>query len=166
MGVYFLTMFMLGLITGVYGTLTIITALGQRALNRRKRELEKSTPKMESVSSRMKRVKDITNEQLDIQSATAGPQKNAMHGKYKNGLISRMKELDEQKNEILKSIILDGFDPTITVMDTDGSVAEIKLSEFLAQNGIIIPPKGSQPPPKPSSKFTVVKGGKDDGTTH
>lgn len=163
-----LAIFMLGFLFGVYTTLTLITAIGQRAINKRKKELEKSTPKMESVSSRMKRVKDITSEQMDIQGATSGPQKNAMHGKYKNGLVSRLKELEEQKNEILKSIVIDGFDPEISVMDTDGTVATIKLSEFLAQNGITIPPKGSQPPPqKPTSRFTVHKGGKDDGgTTH
>lgn len=162
-----LIVFMIGLMIGCVGTIILTLEVVKRAMDKRKNDLTQASTKIESVTSRMKKVKEITNEQLDIQSATSGPQKNAMHGKYKNGLTSRLKELEEQKNAILTSIVVDGFDPEITIMDEDGTVTTTKLSEFLAQNGITIPPKGSQPPPRPVGKFVVHKGGKDDGgTTH
>lgn len=155
--------YVLGMISGAMLMIVATILVGKRAMDKRK---ESSAKKVESVSSRMKKVKELTAEQLELQSHAQGPQKNALHGKHKNGLIGRIKELETTKNEILKSIITDGFDPEITVLDETGVVTTIKLSEYLAQTGITIPPKN--PPPSPTrqvGKFTVYKGGKDDGGT-
>lgn len=158
-----LAFYILGLLTGAVGAITFTIYMGKRLMDKRQDEGKK----VESIGSRMKRVKDLTTEQLDLQGQVSGPQKNALHGKYKNGLIGRIKELEEQKTEILKSIITDGFDPELTVMDNAGVVSTIKLSEYLAQTGITIPPKNPSPSTKQIGKFTVHKGGKDDGgTTH
>lgn len=158
--------YVLGIATGAIGIIALTLWLGKRAIDK---ETKAKLPSKESVSTRLKKVKEITNEQLDLQGAISGPQKNALHGKYKNGLIGRIKELEEQKVEILKSIITDGFDPEITVIDDSGVVTALKLSEFLGQNGITMPSKDSQPDAqtKQVGKFIVHKGGKDDsGTTH
>ena len=159
--------FILGIITGATGVITLALMMAKRSLDKLKKDTE-TNGKKESVGSRMKKVKDITTEQLDLQSQVLGPQKNALHGKYKNGLNGRIKELELQKADILKSIITDGFDPEITVVDGAGVVTTIKLSEFLANSGIIMPPKDTKQPTKQVGKFTVHKGGKDDGgnTTH
>ena len=158
--------FILGTIFGATGIITLALMVAKRSFDKLKKEAD-AKPKTESVGSRMKKVKDITTEQLDLQSQAVGPQMNALHGKYKNGLNGRIKELELQKADILKSIITDGFDPQITVVDGAGVVTTIKLSEFLAQTGIVVPPKNQQPT-KQIGKFTVHKGGKDDGgnTTH
>lgn len=153
-----LVFFMLGLFTGLLIAMVTLAVMGMR--------LSKKMDRTESVSKRMLKVKELTKEQLELQAQTSLPQKNALHGRYKNGVIGRIKELEEEKNTILKSIITDGFDPEITVMDESGVVTSIKLSEYLGQNGITMPPKETTPPKTNSrqiGKFTVHKGGKDDG---
>jgi hypothetical protein len=155
-----LAFYVLGILTGAVGMVTLTIYLGKRALDKRKAEGESPTKK---------KVKEITNEQLDLYSQVSGPQKNALHGRYKNGLNGRIKELEEEKSSILKSILTDGFDPEITVMDGAGVVTTVKLSEFMAESGITIEPKKTEPvSTKQVGKFTVHKGGKDDGgnTTH
>jgi hypothetical protein len=160
--------YILGILSGAVGVVALTLYLGKRSLDRKVKENAATGKQIESVSSRMKKVKDITTEQLDLQGQSLGPQKNALHGKYKNGLIGRIKELETQKNDILKSIIEDGFDPEITTIDQAGVVSNIKLSDFLASLGIFVPSKNSETSTKQVGKFTVHKGGKDDGgnTTH
>lgn len=162
-----LAYFVFGNITGAVGIVILTLFLSKRALDKLKKEAE-SKGKTESIKSRMDKVKGIIAEQLDLQNHVVGPQKNALHGKYKNGLNSRIKELELEKTDILKSIIADGFDPEITVIDGSGVVTTIKLSEFLINSGISMPPKGTKLPPEQVGKFTVYRGGKDDGgnTTH
>ena len=173
-----LAVYVLGFLTGAISLIIVTIAIAKRSFNKRKKELE-TGKKPESVGARLKQVKDITTEQLDLQGQISGPQKNGLHGRHKNGLVARLKELESQKTEILKSIVADGFDPEITVMDETGVVTNIKLSEFLAQNGVVMPPvvpkpeapkvpAGPPPAPKQHGRFMVHKGGKDDGsgTTH
>ena len=158
-----LVYYILGFLTGVCGAITFTIYMGKRLMNKR----QDKGKKVESIGSRMKKVKDITNAQLEMQGQASGPQKNALHGKSKNEIIEKIKDLESEKNEILKSIIIDGFDPELKVMDNAGVVSAIKLSEYLAQTGITIPPKDLTPSTKQIGKFTVYKGGKDDGgTTH
>ena len=168
--------FILGFFSGALGVVIFTIIVGRHALKKHLKKVDTQEAKVESVGSRMKKVKDMTSEQLDLQGQASLPQKNALHGRYKNGVIGRIKELEGQKNDILKSIIADGFDPEITVIDETGVVTTIKLSEFLAQSGVSIPtpPPASKEPtvppsPKQVGRFMVHKGGKDDGsgnTTH
>ncbi len=153
-----LAFFLLGMISGACLTIATTVLIGKRLMNK-----DSTKKRPETVNERMKKVKAITEEQLDLQSGAQGPQKNSLHGRYKNGLIGRIKELEEQKNDILRSILADGFDPEITVMDGSGVVSTIKLSEFMAQNGITMPPKPAPTSTKQVGKFTVHRGGKDDG---
>jgi hypothetical protein len=148
------------------------------------KELDKLTggldDKVPSVNKRFSRIKEIINEQLDLQSYAEGPQKNSMDGKNKNSMIRTIKSLEEEKNDIFRSIINDGHDPKITVMGLDGVVTEMKLSEFMAIYGVDMspPPDDKAASTKKnitttkktskSSKFIVHKGGKNDseGTSH
>jgi len=165
-----LIVYISGFLTGSLVALIAVGYIGKLMLSRKeKSSLDKKS--LESVSVRMKKVKELTSEQLELYSAASGPQKNALHGRYKNGLNGRIKEIEEEKTAILKSIITDGFDPEISVMDDAGVITKIKLSEYLAQSGIVIPPKEEAketPKAKQLGKFTVVKGGRDDSgnTTH
>lgn len=160
--VVLLAFYILGFISGAVSIVVLTYFIGSRAVKKRKDELESNSKKKESVSSRIKRVRDLTNEQLDLQGAASGPQMNALHGKYKNGFIGRIKEIDDEKFNILKSIIADGFDPEITVIDSAGVVTTVKLSQFLADAGINKEPSTPQPPKSTKSKFTVHRGRKDD----
>jgi hypothetical protein len=185
-----LASFVLGVLAGMSSTVIVAFHMARKSLKEKKVATDKfleefnkltgnSTKRAESVDERLSRVKEIVNEQLDLQSRTEGPQKNAMDGKYKNSMIKTIKSLEEEKHQVLKSIIDDGFDPTVTVLGPDGVVTEMKLSEFMAQAGIDMPPvkpKDKAPAAATtnksgatkSGKFIVYRGGKDDGegTSH
>jgi len=166
-----LAFFVLGLIAGATLTVSGTIWYGARMLKRSKEKLA-AVPKDTklSVGDRMKRVKEIATEQLDLLQQADGPQKNGLDGKYKNGLNRQIKQLDEEKNQLLVSILEDGHDPELTTMDSSGVVTKMLLSEYMAYMGIKMTPKKQPETPKTEriGKFTVVKGGKDDGgnTTH
>lgn len=168
-GVILLGFYVLGLISGVIGTISLTIYIGTRAVKKRKEE--QANPKKMSVSDRMKRVKELQGEQLELAQRADGPQKNGLDGKYKNGLNGEIKRIEEEKTAILVSIIEDGHDPELTTMDASGVVTQMKLSEYMAYLGIKMQSKKSAaatPKTERIGKFTVVKGGKDDGgnTTH
>jgi hypothetical protein len=111
------------------------------------------------VADKIRRVKEITREQLNLMPSTGGPQKNALHGKHKNSINRTLSSLEDEKNELLNSILNDGHDPEITSMAGDGTSSKMKLSEFLART----PPSSSEKNTntKKINKFTVHQGGKD-----
>jgi hypothetical protein len=165
-----LVSFILGLILGFVSTVGLVLYLGKKSLSKKLESkldsLKDATKKIESVSDRMKKVKDIVSQQLDMQAQATMPQKNGLDGKYKNGLIREIKRLEEEKHEILKSILKDGFDPEITTIDEAGVVTSMKLSQFMADQGIVVQKEDKQTikeTPKQIGKFTVYKGGRDDG---
>lgn len=131
------------------------------------------------VKPRLDRAAQITQEQADIMNQAEQPSKNSLHSRYKNGLIAQAKLLEEEKTELLRSIIADGFDPEITVQTANG-IEKMHLSEYLASQGYDLgskPATNNEAPPasteekkaEPSirkvGKFFVIKGGKDE-TNH
>lgn len=166
-----LSFYMLGIITGAIGIVTMTLAHANKTAKNKLKALSTDKP---TVDQRMKKVKELVAEQLELSRRADGPQKNGLDGKYKNQLIRQLKALEEEKNDILRSIILDGEDPTLTTMDESGTVTQMKLSEYMAYMGVTMAPKKETVAPKQEpkteriGKFTVVKGGKDDGgnTTH
>jgi predicted RND superfamily exporter protein len=175
----FLAFFVLGMLTGAVMVIMSMLYMARKTLKLKKvatskflEEIDKLTEDLEkrstTVNERLTRVKEIVNEQFDLQSQAEGPQKNAMDGKYKNSIVRTVKSLEEEKHTILKSIISDGFDPKVTVLGPDGVVTEMKLSEFMVQAGIDVTPTKTDDSVTKSGKFIVFKGGKDDseGTSH
>lgn len=157
--------FLLGVVLGYAISIMHMLYLGVKAMN-------KKVENAKSINDRLKRVKEITNEQMDLNAQIDGPQKNAMDGKYKNGMISKLKKLEEEKNDVLRSILVDGHDPELTTVDTTGVVTKMKLSEYMAYMGISVEPAKKETKKSTTAerigRFTVVKGGKNDdsGTTH
>ena len=159
--------FMLGIVAGYALSIAHMMYLGIKSL-------KKTESNLKSINERLKRVKEITNQQMDLNAQIDGPQKNAMDGKYKNGMISKLKKLEEEKNDVLRSILVDGHDPELTTVDTSGVVTKMKLSEYMAYMGISVEPVKKETEKKTGltaeriGRFTVVKGGKNDdsGTTH
>jgi hypothetical protein len=152
--------FFSGLLVGFLLVIAIVYYVG-------KRSVLKAAESKKIISDRLSKVKELTSLQLELQKSISGPQKNSLDGKHKNYLMRELKDIEEEKTEILKSIISDGHDPVISTMDTAGVVTKGKLSEFLAQHGIVVEGKNTQQiEQKPVNKFTVVQGGKfesDDG---
>lgn len=168
-----ISVFFGGLLCGLLAALAIVMYIGSSSLERKKKALlekiKNEDKRLESLESRMTRVKEITKQQLELSQQAEGPQKNSLHGKYKNTLVKEMKALDEEKTSILKSILADGHDPELTTIDQTGVVSKMKLSEYMAYLGITMEPqKSTAPTSKQMGKFTVIRGGKDDGegTTH
>ena len=158
-GLEIILVYMSGIISGAIGMIALTLYIGKKALS-------KDRAAKKSVSERLQKVKTLTEEQLDMQATASEPQKNGLDGKYKNGLVKRVKALEEEKAEILKSILDDGFDPEVTVQAMGGGLEKMKLSEFLVQQGINFDIKNkTQKTIEPKKNpFTIIKGGKgDDG---
>lgn len=170
--------FLIGFILGVVVVAAIFLAVAAYWVRKLKKIKAKITDEMnkgfagpnttyESIIARLKQVQVITDQQLAIQGARDQPSKNALHSRYKNDLIQDIKKLEEEKMAILQSILDDGFDPLMNILDENGQKQELPLSHFVNK----APPSAPLPTAPPSSskrvgKFTLVKGGKDDGTIH
>jgi hypothetical protein len=131
-----------------------------------------SVIKKSKVYKKLSQVKDIIEKQNSLNAQISMPQKNSLDGKYKNTLISEIKLLEEEKLKLLKSILDDGYDPTISTLDSSGVVSNIKLSDLIsniakkpedALNSI----KNTYTKPQKKHAFTVIYGGKKtDDTVH
>lgn len=161
--------YVLGMISGSILTLTATLIIGARSLKKKREAVEEQKKNLVSLKDRMKKVKELTEDILAMQQSIDGPQRNALDGKYKNSVIRKIKDMDEEKNNILVSIIQDGYDPELTAMDpSTGTVTQMKLSEYMSYMGINVPPKGTkvdaakESKAKRLGKFTVINGGKDD----
>lgn len=130
---------------------------------------------------RLDRAAQITQEQAELMAQIDRPSKNALHSKFKNGLVAEAKRLEEEKTELLRSIIADGYDPEVTVQTTEG-VRQMSLTEYLASLGYdfrnarsaatnneaapkVETENEKEPTVRKVGNFFVIKGGKPD-TTH
>lgn len=143
-----------------YYQLTRMKKVKNNVLDEIKKKLTEQDAKRASIIERLKRAQAITEQQLDIRDATDLPSKNALHSRYKNGLISDIKKLEEEKIAILQSILDDGFDPVISVIDDNGHKQELPLSHFVSKTTPTLPPTPDSP--KRVGNFVILKGGKDD----
>jgi hypothetical protein len=130
------------------------------------------------VNERLARVGDITERQLALQAQASLPSKNAVHSKHKNGVIREIQALEDEKAMILQSILDDGFDPMVVALNEKDERENIKLSEYMAKNGLSVPksdtsetktpaniPTETLPgEPRKAGKFLVYKGGKSDSS--
>jgi hypothetical protein len=146
----FIIGYILGIFTGLLLVAVYVLVMAKKSL----KALKVDT----SVKERMLKVKELTEQQLSLQQQTSMPQKNALDGKYKNGLIKEIEFLEEQKIDILKSIVKDGHDPEVTALTPEGETTRVKLSAFLAERGIDM-----RDNEQPKNKFTVIPGGKGEG---
>lgn len=114
---------------------------------------------MQSIKKRLDQAFDITDRQLAIMGMLDMPQTSASHGKYKNQLVSELKQLEEEKMGILKSILQEGHDPSLVVLKGDGQKEVVKLSEFIRRQEQIVAENQVPPPPRKPDKpmLKVVK---------
>lgn len=188
MTTYFMLGFVVGLICGfgsflLYGMHQLKKA--RQARNKLVSEIAKKAQDLEekkdSIKNRLKEAARIAQEQLELRAQAELPSMNAAHSRYKNGLVYEIRELERQKIDILKTIIKDGFDPMITVINEAGAREEIPLSAYINNAELNAADDTTSAPQQPSKEkqdnseenqpkrvgpFMVHKGGKDDGTTH
>lgn len=166
---------LIGFLSGVATVLLVSYIVVRSERNKLKKEAEQIKLKQEDlkkkyeiVRPRLKQVADISNKQLELYAQTQEPSKNSLHSKWKNDIISEIKELEKEKRSILRSIIKEGFDPDLSLTDDrDGRKETVRLSEYMARNGISLSEaddkiESAAAPRK--NKFFVIEGGKSDVT--
>jgi len=145
-----------------------------------KRRAADMDAKSASIKDRLAQASKLAMTQAELRSQAEMPSKNSTHSKHKNGLISEIQSLEQQKIDILKTILAEGFNPIITVVQDGGAKQEVPLSEYVgAAQATVDAALGTKPnvPPTPPTdsgpelprqigKFMVHKGGKPDGTVH
>jgi hypothetical protein len=148
-------------------------------------EVKKKAMDMESKTSsireRLAEASKLAQVQADLRSQAEMPSKNSTHSRHKNGIISEIQLLEQQKLDILRTILAEGFNPVITVVHDGGAKQEVSLSEYVAAAQSTVDaiaggkPSSSTPPPtvtegsdlpRQVGKFFVYRGGKPDGTVH
>ena len=128
--------------------------------------------KKDSIKDRLIKASEIAQTQMALRAQLEMPSKNALHSRYKNGLGGELQELEQKKLDLLRTVLAEGFDPTITVINEAGAKTEVPLSSYVNDAAVALNTSLGNPPsvdpnlPKRTSKFVLYKGGKDDGTTH
>ena len=172
-----ITNVLLGFMLGVACSALCLYFYAKHAMKKKllEDEAKARAQKIESVNERLNQVKELTRKQLTIQSEMESPKFSSLDAKYKMSLIEVIGELEINKNNILQSILDDGFDPSVSVMQNDGTPLPMKLSEFVALTTKAppvetlpeVPLEYEGPKPRQVGKFTVYSGSKKgDDTTH
>ena len=86
--------------------------------------------KFGAVRLKIERINEISQEQVAYISNLDRPNASAAHARHKNTVVSTIKQLEEEKLELFRSILKDGADPTLTV-NIDGTIKQMKASELL-----------------------------------
>jgi hypothetical protein len=107
----------------------LVPSAGQISKDKIKDVLDKAEL-LGSLKYRFKVIDGFTKEQLDLITHAERPSASAAHSKHKNQIISRLKELEGRKAEVMQSILDDGLDPVITMQTPEGP-KNIKMSEAL-----------------------------------
>ena len=163
--IYLIVSFATGFFAGGAGLFLVSIYFAKKELKKSKakasefyKELDKvrdALKRATDVQERVNRVKDITKQQMDMQAQTEMPQKNSLDGHYKNGLTYKIRTLEEEKREILQSILDDGFDPEITTLNAESKMETMKLSEFMGNKGNT--KSLDEPKPKSKAKLKLIR---------
>jgi len=132
--------YVIGFLFGV--TFSVVSAFG--FLLFRKKKIIKSIKEQNSniakqnntnrddVALKLKKVKEISERQHEFLSQINNPSKNALHSRYKNTIVSKIKVLEDEKYKILTEILKSGYDPVITMQNPHtNEIKETKLSDFM-----------------------------------
>jgi hypothetical protein len=177
--------FVLGFVIGVglfigYGYYQVnkIRKTKDSLINALKAKAEEIKSKEASIKDRLVEAAKLAQTQMDLRAQAEMPSSNSLHSRYKNGLVAEIADLEQRKIDILRTVLGDGFDPMITVVNDAGVREEIPLSEYVATAADHLAKHGygsePTPPPVPTDpgqpkkvgKFIIYNGGKGDGTTH
>jgi len=130
-----LLIFTLGFLAGVMVTGCIVAyqiyKISKKIENGLNDDLKKAGTKLEQIAAVKHlfiEINNITDEQMLLINQVDRPSAGASHSIWKNEIIQRVKELEEQKLSIFKTILASGVDPLIT-MYVGGEPKQMKMSE-------------------------------------
>jgi hypothetical protein len=98
---------------------------------------EKTSMVNPSIKSRLTKAQEITEQQLNILYSMEAPQTNSLDGRNKNRMNQELKRLEEEKQLVLKSIVDDGYNPRVAIVNADGELEKIYLKDYLAQKSMV-----------------------------
>lgn len=122
---------------------------------------------MGSVEERFSRFQTLADQQFQIVEAVLAPSASAAHSKHKSSLIKQIKALEEDKRAILQTILDDGLDVEITLIDEKGEKQKKKISDILANHPYDPQPRTETDPISPKNnvrKLHVVKENDDESS--
>lgn len=145
--------FILGFGSGVLGSMVAFIVAVKRV---------KDKPKKQTVEQKMDSFGAVTEQQLKLLQLEAALRAG---GQDATTVTQQITALEDEKFNLLKSILADGADPELTAVNTKGEHQKMKLSTYLSDHAT-----AWRPPPlnkvesksQRLGKFTVIKGGKDD----
>jgi len=101
----------------------------------KKKELSKADREMiGSIKYRLKNIESITIKQLKLMDMIQAPNKGSAHARGKRDLMGSIEDLEKEKMDIFRSILKDGFDPTVSVCDETGYKVEMKMSAAITKS--------------------------------
>jgi len=168
--------FIIGFLCGALVMFLTFLWLGRSVLKKQLNKLVSSaknaskSPVHAEGDTMMDKVRELTLEQLDLRGQLDQPQKNALHGKHKNSISARIKELEEEKLSLLRQVLASGYDPLIGTIDENGDIKKMKLSEYMAEYDLLDKEvddksKLSEKTAKKENPFKVIEGGKSSEET-
>ena len=118
-----------------------------------------------SVKYRFDLLEKLTLAQNDLIANTKTPSSSASHSKHKNQIVGEVKALEEEKRVILKSILDDGFDLSITIVDENGDNKKVTISTLLSNYSIGHQKTDSNNLQKKTNHLSLVKDGANNVTS-
>lgn len=156
-----ITSFVLGLIVGaafitmlsflLSPSIAAPTAAQQSKINKAFKEIEL----IGSIKYRIEKVNELTKIQLGLLSQMDRPNASAAHSRYKNDIARQMKQIEEEKMSVFRSIIKDGFDPNLSIQ-IDGKPQSLKMSEVVSMYD------GNQPNSSPQKKTDPISPSREE----
>lgn len=110
-----------------------------------------------SVKERFKEFRKLTDTQKDLLGQINQPSANASHSKFKNTIVRELKDIEEKKKEILESILNDGIDVHISMIDMNGETSKILISKFLKEHSSSSEKTESNIPHKVKGNLRLIK---------
>lgn len=85
------------------------------------------------VRAKIGEINRIIEAQFDIWGQIDRPDKGASHSKWKRELIGRVNDLEAEKMDTFKSILDEGVDLTVSVMESNGAKHNKKMSQIVEE---------------------------------
>lgn len=122
----------------------LLTLVFQYFVNRNKfiltkKEVDEFGFKMQKMGRALQNVKlveELSNQQAKLIVQLSIPSKNASHARHRSNILEEVKELEQAKIKIFKSIVDDGVDPLVKVYDNDSpdKTKKITMSEAILRH--------------------------------
>ena len=113
-------------------------------------DMDNATPEL---AKQLARLHELSLRMAALDAGIRQPNKNQMHALYKNSLVAELKELAKERDTIMQNLWDSGWNPTINVLEPDGSHSQKPLRDLLAEGLGKNEPKEEEKKPR----LTLVK---------